>query len=110
MQGLLDWVEKRIPAMNAYKKHLSEYPMPKNFNFWYLFGSLAMLVLVNQILTGIWLTMNYVPSGDGAFASVEYIMRDVEELLSKVVYEVSGSDQLSILNFSHSIDKTNVIY
>ena len=78
MQALLDWVEKRIPAMNAYKKHLSEYPMPKNFNFWYLFGSLAMLVLVNQILTGIWLTMNYVPSGDGAFASIEYIMRDVD--------------------------------
>ncbi|BDR14587.1 cytochrome bc complex cytochrome b subunit [Vibrio sp. STUT-A11] len=78
MQAMLDWVEKRIPAMNAYKKHLSEYPMPKNFNFWYLFGSLAMLVLVNQILTGIWLTMNYVPSGEGAFASVEYIMRDVE--------------------------------
>ncbi|AEX20896.1 MULTISPECIES: cytochrome b [Vibrio] len=78
MQAMLDWVEKRIPAMNAYKKHLSEYPMPKNFNFWYLFGSLAMLVLVNQILTGIWLTMNYVPSGEGAFASIEYIMRDVE--------------------------------
>lgn len=78
MQALLDWVEKRLPVMDAYKKHLSEYPMPKNFNFWYLFGSLAMLVLVNQILTGIWLTMNYVPSGDGAFASVEYIMRDVE--------------------------------
>ncbi|MCF9378230.1 cytochrome b, partial [Vibrio parahaemolyticus] len=54
MQALLDWVEKRLPAMNAYKKHLSEYPMPKNFNFWYLFGSLAMLVLVNQLLTGIW--------------------------------------------------------
>lgn len=51
MQALLDWVEKRLPAMNAYKKHLSEYPMPKNFNFWYLFGSLAMLVLVNQLLT-----------------------------------------------------------
>ena len=78
MQALLDWVEKRIPAMNAYKKHLSEYPMPKNFNFWYLFGSLAMLVLVNQLLTGIWLTMNYEPSGDGAFASIEYIMRDVD--------------------------------
>ncbi len=52
--------------------------MPKNFNFWYVFGSLAMLVLVNQIITGIWLTMNYVPSAEGAFASVEYIMRDVE--------------------------------
>ena len=78
MEALLGWIEKRLPMMDAYKKHLSEYPMPKNFNFWYLFGSLAMLVLVNQIITGIWLTMNYVPSGEGAFASVEYIMRDVE--------------------------------
>ena len=78
MAGLLDWVDKRLPVTNAYRKHLSQYPMPKNFNFWYVFGSLAMLVLVNQILTGIWLTMNYVPSADGAFASIEYIMRDVE--------------------------------
>ena len=58
--------------------HIAQYPAPKNFNFWYFFGSLAMLVLVNQILTGIWLTMNFVPSAEGAFASVEYIMRDVE--------------------------------
>ena len=78
MEALLGWIEKRLPMMDAYKKHLSEYPMPKNFNFWYIFGSLAMLVLVNQLLTGVWLTMNYIPSGDGAFASVEYIMRDVE--------------------------------
>ncbi|SIO40946.1 cytochrome bc complex cytochrome b subunit [Salinivibrio sp. ES.052] len=78
MENLLNWVEKRIPAMNAYRKHMTEYPMPKNFNFWYMFGVLAMLVLVNQILTGIWLTMNYTPSAEGAFASVEYIMRDVE--------------------------------
>ncbi len=78
MSGFADWIEKRLPVMNAYRKHLSEYPMPKNFNFWYLFGSLAMLVLVNQLLTGIWLTMNYEPSGAGAFASVEYIMRDVD--------------------------------
>ena len=77
MQALLDWVEKRLPVMDSYKKHLSEYPMPKSFNFWYLFGSLAMLVLVNQILTGIWLTMNYTPTGEGAYASVEYIMTSV---------------------------------
>ncbi|GAM54175.1 ubiquinol-cytochrome C reductase [Vibrio ishigakensis] len=78
MEALLGWIEKRIPAMNAYRKHMSEYPQPKNSNFWYIFGALAMLVLVNQIVTGIWLTMNYVPSAEGAFASVEYIMRDVE--------------------------------
>lgn len=76
--GVGDWVEERLPVGNAYKKHLSEYPMPKNFNLWYIFGSLAMLVLVNQVLTGIWLTMSYVPTAEEAFASVEYIMRDVE--------------------------------
>lgn len=78
MGKLSNWIEKRLPVINAYKKHLSQYPMPKNFNIWYLFGSLSMLVLVNQLLTGIWLTMNYNPSAEGAFASVEYIMRDVE--------------------------------
>nr|WP_245559055.1 cytochrome bc complex cytochrome b subunit [Arenimonas oryziterrae] len=63
--------------MPFYKKHMSEYYAPKNFNLWYYFGSLAMLVLVNQIVTGIFLTMNYKPSAEEAFASVEYIMRDV---------------------------------
>jgi ubiquinol-cytochrome c reductase cytochrome b subunit len=62
----------------AYRKHLSEYWAPKNFNILYFFGSLAMLVLVNQLVTGIWLTMNFKPSAAEAFASVEYIMRDVE--------------------------------
>ena len=77
--ALMDWVNERAPAlMPAYKKHMSEYYAPKNFNLWYYFGSLAMLVLVNQIVTGIWLTMNYKPSAAEAFASVEYIMRDVE--------------------------------
>ena len=69
MASLVDWIDKRLPVTNAYRKHLSQYPMPKNFNFWYVFGSLAMLVLVNQIITGIWLTMNYVPSADGRFHS-----------------------------------------
>jgi ubiquinol-cytochrome c reductase cytochrome b subunit len=72
------WFNERTPGlMPAYKKHMSEYYAPKNFNLWYYFGSLAMLVLVNQIVTGIFLTMNYKPSAAEAFASVEFIMRDV---------------------------------
>lgn len=72
------WFNDRTPGlMPAYKKHMTEYYAPKNFNLWYYFGSLAMLVLVNQIVTGIFLTMNYKPSAAEAFASVEFIMRDV---------------------------------
>ncbi len=77
-RGLMRWIDDRFPATQMWEDHLSKYYAPKNFNFWYFFGSLAMLVLVNQILTGIWLTMSYNPSAEGAFASVEYIMRDVE--------------------------------
>jgi len=73
----LKWVDDRFPLTANWKAHLSEYYAPKNFNFWYFFGSLAMLVLVIQIVTGIFLTMNYKPDADLAFASVEYIMRDV---------------------------------
>lgn len=74
-----DWVTERAPnMMPMYRKHMTEYYAPKNFNLWYYFGSLAILVLVNQIVTGIFLTMNYNPSAAGAFNSVEYIMRDVE--------------------------------
>ncbi|MCG6656444.1 cytochrome bc complex cytochrome b subunit [Halomonas campisalis] len=76
--GIMRWVDDRFPATQMWQDHLSKYYAPKNFNFWYFFGSLAMLLLVNQILTGVWLTMSYNPSGEGAFASVEYIMRDVE--------------------------------
>jgi ubiquinol-cytochrome c reductase cytochrome b subunit len=72
------WFDDRAPGFGAaYKKHMSEYYAPRNFNVWYYFGSLAILVLVNQIVTGIWLTMHYKPSAADAFASVEYIMRDV---------------------------------
>ncbi len=77
-KGLVGWIDQRLSIMDAYNHHLAQYWAPKNFNFWYFFGSLALLVLVNQILTGIWLTMSYEPSAEGAFASVEYIMRDVE--------------------------------
>ncbi|TKB53741.1 cytochrome b [Ferrimonas aestuarii] len=78
MKKIINWIDERIPMTATYNKHVGQYPAPKNFNFWYYFGSLAMLVLVNQLLTGVWLTMNYVPTAEGAFASVEYIMRDVE--------------------------------
>ena len=76
--GFMGWIDDRFPATALWDDHLAKYYAPKNFNFWYFFGSLALLVLVNQILTGIWLTMSYNPSAEGAFASVEYIMRDVE--------------------------------
>src|SRR5688500_17687011 len=75
---LNNWLNNRFPtAYDAYKVHMSEYYAPKNFNFWYFFGSLALLVLVIQIVTGIFLVMHYKPDANLAFASVEYIMRDV---------------------------------
>jgi len=74
-----NWVTERAPGMMPmYRKHMTEYYAPKNFNLWYYFGSLALVVLINQIITGIFLTMNYNPSAAGAFDSVQYIMRDVE--------------------------------
>jgi ubiquinol-cytochrome c reductase cytochrome b subunit len=76
--SLMGWVDARFPATKMWEDHLSKYYAPKNFNFWYFFGSLAMLVLAIQIITGIFLTMNYKPDAALAFASVEYIMRDVE--------------------------------
>jgi ubiquinol-cytochrome c reductase cytochrome b subunit len=75
--GLLGWVDRRFPASTLWKAHLSEYYAPKNFNFWYFFGSLALLVLVLQIVTGIFLVMHYKPDAARAFESVEYIMREV---------------------------------
>ena len=76
-EKLMTWVDNRFPATKLYKEHLSEYYAPKNFNMWYFFGSLALLVLVIQIVTGIFLVMHYKPDPALAFASVEYIMRDV---------------------------------
>ncbi|HEX3060561.1 MAG TPA: cytochrome bc complex cytochrome b subunit, partial [Usitatibacter sp.] len=77
LNGVLTWVDRRFPLMALYKEHAADYWAPKNFNFWYYFGSLAALVLVIQIASGIFLTMNYKPDAANAFASVEYIMRDV---------------------------------
>ncbi len=74
----MGWVDARYPATETYEYHMSKYYAPKNFNFWYFFGVLSMVVLVNQLVTGIWLTMMFNPSAEGAFASLEYIMRDVK--------------------------------
>jgi len=76
--SFMNWIDERFPATKVWNEHLAQYYAPKNFNFWYFFGSLALLVLVIQIVTGIFLTMNYKPDATQAFASVEYIMRDVE--------------------------------
>ena len=78
LTSILNWMDARFPVSTMWKEHLSEYYAPKNFNFWYYFGSLATLVLVMQIITGIFLTMNYQPNAELAFASVQYIMREVK--------------------------------
>ena len=77
-KGFLGWVDKRFPVIDTWNKHLGDYYAPKNMGFWSLFGSLALVVLVLQIVTGLWLAMSYKPAAADAFASVEYIMRDVE--------------------------------
>ncbi len=77
MNQFYNWFVTRFPIREFNQKHLAGYYAPKNFNFWYYFGSFSLLVLVNQIVTGIWLAMEYVPTADGAFASVQHIMRDV---------------------------------
>jgi ubiquinol-cytochrome c reductase cytochrome b subunit len=78
LTNFVGWVDERFPLIDTWKEHLAEYYAPKNFNFWYFFGSLSLLVLVIQILSGVFLTMSYKPDALFAFASVEYIMRDVQ--------------------------------
>jgi len=75
--ALMKWVDKRYPWTDFWEKHLSKYYAPRNFNFWYYFGSFSLLVFVAQIISGIWLVMEYVPTGDQAFSSVQHIMREV---------------------------------
>ena len=78
MSNLNVWINERFPLDKMMKEHVTEYYASKNLNIWYAFGVLALVLFVNQIVTGIFLTMNYKPSAAGAFASVEYIMRDVD--------------------------------
>ena len=75
--SLINWIDDRFPLSKVWNEHMAQYYAPKNFNFWYYFGALSLVVLVLQIVTGIILTMHYKPDADLAFASVEYIMRDV---------------------------------
>ena len=77
-KNFMDWIDERLPVTETYEKHMSKYYAPKNFNGWYIFGVLSVVVLVNQMLTGVWLTMSYVPTGERAFESIQYIMRDVD--------------------------------
>jgi ubiquinol-cytochrome c reductase cytochrome b subunit len=92
LTGLLDWTDARFPLTKLWNEHLAQYYAPKNFNFWYYMGSLAILVLVIQLLSGIWLAMHYKPDADLAFASVEYIMRDVDwGWLIRYLHSTGGS-------------------
>lgn len=77
MKRLFKWLDARFPLLNTWKEYFSAYYVPKNLNFFYFFGSIALVVLANQFITGLWLTMFYTPTAEQAFASVEYIMRDV---------------------------------
>ena len=76
------WIDQRFPLSKVWNEHLAEYYTPRNFNFWYFFGGLAVLMLGMQLITGIFLTMYYKPDAANAFASVEYIMRDIEWAVS----------------------------
>ncbi|MGP9677287.1 cytochrome b [Halomonas sp. AOP27-A1-41] len=99
--GLLGWLDARFPVSRLWRDHLANYYVPKNLNIWYVFGSLALLVLVNQLLTGIWLTMSYRPSPEEAFASIEYIMRDVEWGWLIRYLHTTGASALFIVVYLH---------
>jgi len=99
--GLLDWLDERFPIKAFYKKHFSEYYVPKNLNAMYVFGVLAMLLLFNQLITGIWLAMSYTPTAAGAFASIQYIMRDVPYGWLIRYMHTTGASALFIVLYIH---------
>ncbi|MGH8184047.1 MAG: cytochrome b, partial [Rhodanobacteraceae bacterium] len=102
MGAFTQWFNERAPGLGvAYKKHMTEYYAPKNFNIMYYFGSLALLVRVNQIVTGIFLTMFYNPSAAGAFDSVQYIMRDVHWGWLVRYMHVTGASMFFIVVYLH---------
>jgi len=99
--SFMSWIDRRYPATKVWNEHLAQYYTPKNFNVWYFFGSLAMFVLVLQIITGLWLATSYKPSAAEAFASVEYIMRDVEYGWLLRYLHSTGSSAFFILIYLH---------
>lgn len=100
-EKLSTWFTQRYPWNPFFKKHLSEYYAPKNFNFWYYFGSFSLFVLVTQIITGIWLTMEYTPTNDAAFASVQHIMRDVRWGWLIRYFHTTGASAFFIVVYLH---------
>ena len=101
MGKLLGWIDARFPLIKVWEEHLAKYYAPKNFNFWYYFGSLALIVLVVQIVSGIFLTMHYKPDVRFAFASVEYIMRDVDWGWLIRYMHSTGSSMFFIIIYLH---------
>ncbi|CDZ77895.1 Cytochrome b/c1 [Legionella massiliensis] len=101
MKGLLNWLDTRFPLINTWKTHVSEYYVPKNLNFLYFFGSLALVVLFIQLITGLWLTMFYTPTAAQAFNSVEYIMRDVNYGWLLRYMHSTGASALFIVIYLH---------
>jgi ubiquinol-cytochrome c reductase cytochrome b subunit len=100
-KGLLTWVEARYPLREFISKHLTRYFAPRNFNFWYYFGSFSLLVLFNQIITGIWLAMEYVPTAEEAFHSVQHIMRDVRYGWLIRLMHTTGASAFFIVVYLH---------
>ncbi|GGL95546.1 cytochrome bc complex cytochrome b subunit [Pseudomonas asuensis] len=101
MSRLKAWVNARFPASRLWREHLGHYYAPKNFNVLYFFGSLALLILFNQLMTGIWLAMSYTPTAEGAFASIEYIMRDVDYGWLIRYLHSTGASALFIVVYLH---------
>lgn len=101
MSKLLFWLNVRFPLMSTWRKHFSEYYVPKNLNIWYLFGSIGLVILANQVITGLWLTMFYTPTAEHAFASVESIMRDVSFGWLFRYMHSTGASALFIVMYLH---------
>lgn len=100
-KSLVHWFEARYPWREFNYKHLSHYYAPKNFNFWYYFGSFSLLVLLNQIITGIWLAMEYTPTADAAFASIQHIMRDVRYGWLLRLMHTTGASAFFVVVYLH---------
>jgi ubiquinol-cytochrome c reductase cytochrome b subunit len=98
---LMTWIDARFPWREFSKKHLTGYAAPKNFNFWYYFGSFSLLVLALQIVTGIWLAMEYVPTAEGAFSSIQHIMRDVRYGWLLRLMHTTGASAFFVVVYLH---------
>ena len=98
---LMNWFDDRLPLTATIERHLTKYPAPINMNIWYLAGVLLVVVLVIQLASGIWLLMNYEPTAEGAFASIQYIMRDVKYGYIIRYMHTTGASAFFALIFLH---------